>query len=474
MENYAEIRKLHREGVSERGIARRLKISRKTVSKYLNGEVIPGERAPYTPRESTVMTQDVKDFIDACFEEDDQEGVKKQRHTAKRIYDRLVAEMDFVGGASTVRDYVRKLKEKHKEAFVPLTFPLGDAMQVDWGEITSYIGIERMTLNIFCARLCASDAPFVVAYRRQNFESFQDALIRAMEFFGGVPRRVIFDNARIAVKEGFGAHAKATDKYRALSAHYCFDPVFCNISSGNEKGLVEGLVGWARRNFCVPVPRKNSLEELNAYFESECRKYSSHRVVGHMGTVGEILAEEQKALFPLPGRRYDPSHRTELRVSTYSLVTYDSSRYSVPVSYIGKTVTLKALPETVEIWSGGEMIAKHIRSYQKEKSVYNLEHYLPLLEQKGRAIFQATPLLQNVPERFVEWLQKRKEADDLKPKELVELIRKALEIGFDAVMRGDIAPITVAENHVEVHDTVSVSPPDLNAYDALLGKEVNL
>ena len=470
---YSEIRKLHREGVSIREIARRLKINRKTVSKYLKGGVMPGERAPYTPRELTVMTQDVKDFIAACLDDDDKENIKKQKHTAKRIYDRLVAEKGFTGGESTVRDYVRKLKGKYKEAFVPLAFPLGDAMQVDWGEIKAYIGEERVTLNIFCARLCASEAPFVVAYRRQNYESFQEAIIRAFEYFGGVPRRVIFDNARIAVKEGFGAHAKATEKYLALSAHYCFEPVFCNVRSGNEKGLVEGLVGLFRRNFCVPVPKANSLEELNAEFEKACCGYRAHRVVGHTSTVGEILAEEQKALFALPERRYDPSHRTELRVSTYSLVTFETNRYSVPVSHVGETVTLKALPETVEIWSKGKKIAEHTRCYQREKSVYDLEHYLPLLEEKGRAIFQAKPFLQNAPERFIDWLRKRKTSDDLKPKELVELIRKALEIGFDAVMRGDIAPVVTANSHIEIRDTVNVSPPNLSAYDTLLEKGVS-
>ena len=152
-------------------------------------------------------------------------------------------------------------------------------------------------VNIFCARWCASEAPFVIAYRRQNFESFQDALIRTFEYFGGVPCRVIFDNARIAVKEGFGLHAKATDKYMALAAHYCFEPVFCNVASGNEKGLVEGLVGFFRRNFCVPLPRADNLEEMNRSFEEACRKYDSHTVPRKTSTVGEMFAEEKRALF---------------------------------------------------------------------------------------------------------------------------------------------------------------------------------
>ena len=294
------------------------------------------------------------------------------------------------------------------------------------------------------------------------------------EFFGGVPKRVIFDNARIAVKEGFGANATATDKYAALAAHYSFEPVFCNAYSGNEKGLVEGLVGFFRRNFCVPVPKADSLEELNNIFLKACRDYEEHRVPGRANTVGELFKEEKKALFTLPGYRYDPAHRTELCVNSYSLVTYETNRYSVPVEYVGKTVTLKALPETIEIWSGNDLIASHKRAYQREQSVYDLAHYLPLLEQKGRAIFQAKPLVDNAPEPFIAWLEKKKKKDGAKPKELVDLIRKGLEIGFDAVMHGDVVQDIPRTEHPQIRDIVTVAPPNLSEYDRLLGKEVSV
>ena len=124
MDIYAEIRRLHRDGCSERTIARSLHIHRKTVHKYIDGSIMPGERSTPPERVSTVLTQEVKDFIAKCFAEDEQEGIRKQKHTAKRVYDRLVAEMGFTGGESTIRDYVRKYKNRTKEAFVPLAFPL--------------------------------------------------------------------------------------------------------------------------------------------------------------------------------------------------------------------------------------------------------------------------------------------------------------------------------------------------------------
>lgn len=150
---------------------------------------------------------------------------------------------------------VRSIKQKQPEAFVPLEFMPGEAMQIDWGQAYIYCGGAKRNINLFCARLCSSCAPIVFAYERQNEESFLDALVKTFEYFGGVPQRVIFDNAKVAVKEGFGVYASKQDAYAALEAHYGFEAVFCNIASGNEKGLVEGLVGWSRRNILVPLPR---------------------------------------------------------------------------------------------------------------------------------------------------------------------------------------------------------------------------
>lgn len=157
------------------------------------------------------------------------------------------------GGESTIRHVVRAMKEQHKEAFVPLEFSPGEAMQVDWGEAVVYLGGIKHKVNLFCARLCASWAPIVFAYERQNEESFLDAFVKTFLHFGGVARLVFLDNARVAVKEGFGAHARKQAGYAALSAHYGFEAIFCNPASGNEKGLVEGLVCWARRNILVPI-----------------------------------------------------------------------------------------------------------------------------------------------------------------------------------------------------------------------------
>ena len=171
VEIYKEIRRLRLSGLSQRKIADKLGISRNTVKKYWDGEKVPWERKPYS-RTANVMTEDVKDFILKCLREDEACRSKKQHHTSRRIYDRLTAEYGFTGSESSVRRLVKELRTKLPEAYVPLVFPVGDAMQIDWGEATVYLNGEKTVVNLFCARLCYSDTPFVRAYRRQNEKVF--------------------------------------------------------------------------------------------------------------------------------------------------------------------------------------------------------------------------------------------------------------------------------------------------------------
>lgn len=176
MEIYKDILRMRLDGMSQRQIAGVLHVSRNTVKKYWDGNSIPWERKDYS-REATVITDDVICFVKRCLEGDAHSRSRKQHHTAKRIYDRLVEEYGFTGGETTVRRLVHQFREKTQEAFVPLTFPAGDAMQIDWGEATVCLKGIRTTVNLFCARMCYSDVPIVLSYRRQNEESFLDALV---------------------------------------------------------------------------------------------------------------------------------------------------------------------------------------------------------------------------------------------------------------------------------------------------------
>ena len=465
VETYQEIRRLQLEGVvSQRAVARRLGISRNTVAKYWEGDTVPWDKKPYE-RGASVITPEVIKFINTCLDEDVEEGVKKQKHTARKIYNRLVEETDFKGGESSVRRAVHEIRSEREaqQVFVPLSFMPGDSMQIDWGEAKVYMDGKRITVNLFCARLCYSCAPFVIAYRRQNLESFLDALIRTFRFFGGVPKRVIFDNARVAVKSGFGAHAACQDDYAQLAAHYGFKPVFCNPSSGNEKGLVENLVGYIRRNVCVPLPRVKDLAELNAALLQHCLKYQGHKVESKPEKVGEMLKDDRKKLQKMPKYVPDTSKKAFPDVNRYCTVTFDKNKYSVPCKYRGKSTTVKGYPNHVEVWVDGKMIAKHERLFGTQGESLDIRHYLPILAQRGRAIRYAKPVQSLVPIEFLDWM----ESQNLKAKEMVEKLEMCLEYGYEVVMAGDI-PVPKA---TPISDSVTVSPVDLSQYDALCGKE---
>ena len=220
MDDYATIRtKYIVDGLSQRQIAKELGLSRNTVAKYCRGDTYAGLRASYC-RSASVMTQDVIQFVRECLREDSLEPNRKQHHTSRRIYQRLVEEKGFTGAESSVRRLAAKLRGNLPQAFVPLEFQPGEAMQIDFGEAYVYLGGDRAKVNLFCARLAYSCAPFAVCFRRQNTEAFLEGIVLAMEFFRGVARRIVFDNARVAVKEGSGKAAIPQESYAALSSHY--------------------------------------------------------------------------------------------------------------------------------------------------------------------------------------------------------------------------------------------------------------
>lgn len=465
MEDYQNIRRMFLvEKKSKRQIARELHISRNTVNKYCLGNIYPGIRNEYH-RVPTVITDATKQFIQACLQEDSQEPNKKQHHTAKRIYDRLVEELGFSGGESTIRNYVHILRESLGEAFVPLEFSPGDAMQIDWGEAYVYLQQERIKVYIFCARLCYSCAPFAICFRKQNEESFLEGLKRTLEFFGGVPRRVIFDNASIAVKTGSGKNAVPQDDYKAFAAHYCFKTDFCNVRSGNEKGLVENLVGWTRRNILVPVPHVASLSELNQLVKEKCEAYAqNHQIQGRSESVEEMLKQDCAHLLPLPGRPYDTGRLAVCRVSSFATVRFASNSYSVPVEYTGQEATLRAYGETVRIFAKGKLIAEHIRNYGREQQILNLAHYLPILERKPRSIFQAKPVRQNLSPKMLELLQAQKFSSE----ELMSILKLCAEQGEEAFWhhRKEFRP--VKEGEKKIPDVFPMQKVDLSHYDHLL------
>lgn len=387
----------HREHLSIRAIAKKVGSSRKTVRKVLALEDPRDHKYTKTfPRPCPVMGP-VMPIIEAWLEAD-RDKPKKQRHTARRIYLRLKEEYGFKGSEESVRRVVRLIKQRQKEkehqAYIPLEFALGEAAQCDWGEAKILLGFELVKVYLFFMRLCASRAIFVRAYLCQNQEAFFEGHRLAFEFFGGVPKRVIYDNLKTAVKKVLkGTRREEQEAFIALRCHYAFAADFCNVRQAHEKGQVENGVGFIRRNFLVPVPQVASLEEFNALLLDKCLAYArEHKVPGTQKTVAEVWEEEKKALLPLPAKPFACCRVVEVKSDRYSRVCFETNRYSVPVAYAGSFLTLRAYVDRIEVWQGGQCLASHKRSYGRGEEILDPVHYLPELAKKPRAWQNARPL----------------------------------------------------------------------------------
>ena len=401
MEIYGRVRRAVRvEGKSQRAVAREYGLSRETVRKMLQYAVPPGYQ-----RQQPIKRPKLGPWlgvIDAILNDDKQRPVK-QRHTSKRIFERLKEEHGFTGGYTIVKDYVRAATLRGQEVFVPLVHPAGEA-QVDFGEALVVIaGVERKA-HYLAMDLPHSDDCFVVAFPAETTEAFLEGHVRAFAYFGGVPTRILYDNTKIAVAKILGGEQRQrTRSFSELQSYYLFADKFGRPARGNDKGKVEGLVGYARRNFMVPIPRASSWEELNLHLEADCRKRRERLLRGHTETIGERFERDRAALLPLPAAPYEACEKISARVSSLSLVRYRSNDYSVPTEYGHRQVWVKGYVHEVVIACGSEVIARHQRSYERETVVFDPLHYLALLEQKTRALDQAAPLVGwQLPECFAE------------------------------------------------------------------------
>ena len=399
VELYAQVRyAVQIEGLSERAAARRFGIDPRTVAKMMRFSVPPGYRRtkpPVRPKLDPFIA-----IIDKILA-DDKLRPKKQQHTAKRIFERLRDEHGFTGGITIVKDYVAGWQQRAREMFVPLMHPPGHA-QADFGEAIGIIGGAERKIHFFAFDLPHSDACFVVAYPAETTEAFCDGHVQALTFFGGVPKSILYDNTKIAVARILGdGKRQRTQTFSELQSHYLFEDRFGRPGKGNDKGKVEGLVGFARRNFMVPIPVFDSFEALNVHLLVCCRKRMSERLRGHTETIGERLERDLVALRkPLPPP-YDACEKVGTRVSSLSLVRYRRNDYSVPTSFGHREVVVRGYVHEVVIACGTEIIARHPRSYEREDFVCDPLHYLALIEQKINALDQAAPLADwELPDQF--------------------------------------------------------------------------
>lgn len=396
VELFEEIRREYEFGVGTiQGVARKFGVHRRLVREALQGAV-PKEH-PVRPRPRPRLTP-VMPFIEAILEADRQ-APRKQRHTAHRIHQRIQQELpDSPIAESTVRRYVRERKAAlgllQRETFVPQSYAWGVEAQVDWYEAVADLGGERVTLQVFVLRSMASGAAFHRAYRHATQQAFLDAHEHAFQYFGGVFRRLRYDNLSAAIKRVLrGSRREETARFVAFRSHWRFAAEFCTPAEAHEKGGVENEVGTFRRNHWVPIPQARDLADLNAQLLQACQTDEGRILSGRQEPVGAALLIERTHLLPLADEGFDLVEVSFPTVNRLGCVKVKTNAYSVPVR-AGTTVEVKLSAATVAVWHDGRCVARHERCYGRQQEIQDLEHYLDVLEQKPGAMAGSKPLAQ--------------------------------------------------------------------------------
>jgi len=481
---YKEIRRLYNEGHSGRHIARILNCSRKIVKKYCQGELLHDAKRAALAKVDPLLNQArgaIEKELLAMLDEN-KKLPRKQQRTAKTMWQELT-KMGFVVGESTIRRHARILLQKHPEAFVPLYFEPGEAMQVDWGDAKVWMNGVNTAVSLFVTILPYSYGLYTSVFPDKTNPSFFTGHVKAFEFFGGVPRRCIYDNLRSAVAKNSGITAVKQEEFKKLEAHYSFESDFCNAFSGWEKGGVENAVAISRGIAFTPMPCVKDFAELQRHVDACCLEYlETHKIRYRPASIKSMFAEELKCLNPLPITPMDTAKSLSALVCHDLTVLLDGTRYSVPLDYVGERVTLKVSPFTVSIWHRGKEICTHTRTFIKGNHQYIADHYLELLSRKPRALLNAAPLKKGVmPEELKLFLTKCRAKD--KEEQLLQIMLLGRTVGTDELLWAvDKANLTGSPTHqlvcfylgvataaTEVLPCIAVEHPDLSEYDGLMG-----
>src|SRR6266498_734175 len=401
VELFESIRRQHRdEGLSIRELAERHQVHRRTVRQALVNAVPPQRKAP----ERAAPALGAHEATVRAWLEADLGVPRKQRHTARRVWQRLREEVGAEVAESTVRALVGRIRAELglDAAACGVTIPQdhrpGEEAECDFGEFYAWIAGAQLRLYLFVMRLSFSGRGFVVAFANQAQEAFLEGHVLAFEHFGGVPAgRIRYDNLKDAVRRILvGRDRVETERFIALRSHYGFDSFFCEpgIKGAHEKGGVEGEVGRFRRAHLVPVPRAGSLEELNQVIAERIATDDARHVGRRAETVGEAFAAERAWLRPLPAEPFDPAREFAARVDAKARVCVLQSWYSVPARLAGRRVQVRLGADRLEVLDGARVVAAHARSLHKGSQDLVLDHYLEVLARKPGALPGSTTLAQ--------------------------------------------------------------------------------
>jgi transposase len=393
---FEQLRREHEFGIGTiAGVAAKFGVHRRVVRQAIGGALPPKHR--YPPRARPKLGA-VADFIDKVLDAD-RSAPRKQRHTARRLYHRILTEFPEVTVAeSTVRNHIRERKHQmgllRRETFVPQSYGWAQEAQVDWYEAWVDLGDERTKVQVFAMRSMASGAAFHRAYLHATQQAFLEAHEHAFAYFGGVFRLLRYDNLASAVRKSLrGYRREETVRFMAFRSHWRFAAEFCTPGEGHEKGGIEGEGGYFRRNHLVPVPHVADLDALNTMLLAACRADEVRVLTGRNETIGAALAVERGHLLSCATEGLDLADVVFPLVDKQGCVTVKTNFYSVPVR-AGTRVEARVHPLHVEIWHGGGLIARHERCHGRRQHVLDLEHYLDVLSHKPGAFAGSKPLAQ--------------------------------------------------------------------------------
>ncbi len=393
-----ECKKLAAQDVSIRQISVRLGIARNTVRRYLRGNAVPGVYHLAKPRKQPVIGR-VSGVVKALLRSEREDGVpRKQRLTAARIYRLVRDEHGYIGSESTVRRLVKQvrgeLRDPLSRAFVPLVYEPGRDAQVDFFEaVVDFESEGRTKVYVLLVRPCFSGRVFVYVAPNQTQEALFEGLIQSFVFFGGVFPKIWFDNLTPAVRRVLCGRKREVQKnFAAFMAHYGFEAEFCRPACGNEKGGVENNVKFVRSEIFTPIPKVQDRSDLQEFAVRFMSREGGRTMHGRDRTIGELWSLESPHLLPLPAVAFEVGQIRACKVSSRGWISYGTNFYSVPIHLVGETLQVRIGAEQITASSRTGVEAVHSRQYGSNKMVLKLEHYLPLLERKVRAVDRALPV----------------------------------------------------------------------------------
>lgn len=374
-QTFCRLRQLYDEkGLNVSQIAAELQLDPKTVQKWI-------EQPTYQPRQGTKRPSKLDSFkgqISALLE--------RHPYTAQQLLQQL-RQQGYAGGYSILKEFVRQVRPVRKPAYLMLEFAPGECAQVDWGNFGSLaVGSTRRRLSFFVMVLCYSRLMYVEFTLSEGMEQFLSCHRHALEFFQGVPVKVVIDNLKVGVLRHLRAEkALFHPRYLDLAAHYGFQPVACNVRKANEKGRVENGVGYVKKNFLngLDIPCFAAVNPAAAQWRDTIANVRIHGET-HRKPI-DLFAQEKSRLKPLPVMPYDCALVRPIAANGCCHVLLDTNRYSVPHLYASQKLTLKLYPDQLLLFHHEKLIATHPRSYDRRQKISNPDHTKDLVVQRKKA-----------------------------------------------------------------------------------------